>query len=54
MPDLSLEAYISTAQLTHLLGIALDEDLGPDRRDITSELTIDPDQQGSAVFDLRE
>ncbi len=54
MPDLSLEAYISTAELTRLIGIALDEDLGPDRRDITSELMIEPDQQGQAVFRSRQ
>lgn len=51
MPDLG--PFITTERLDRLIATTIEEDLGPDRRDLTSELTIPADAAGTARFNAR-
>jgi len=52
MPELA--DFITDAQLDRLIQAAIEEDLGPQRRDVTSELTIPADESASAAFNARD
>jgi len=54
MADLSLHPYISQTQLDQLIRRALDEDLGPQQIDLTTQLTVEPQQQATGQFCVRQ
>ncbi len=50
----ALADYLSSDDLDVLIARAFDEDAGPERRDITSMVTISRDARSAAVFTARE
>ncbi|MEQ9453013.1 MAG: carboxylating nicotinate-nucleotide diphosphorylase [Phycisphaeraceae bacterium] len=53
-PRLRLHDYVGEEHLRALLQLALAEDLGPARRDVTSELVVDADERAAVRVVARE